>query len=1127
MKSGWKRWSALLAFALMWASLATAQVTTTAVSDTVYRADGTAAQGTVLISWNAFTMANGVSVPAGVKTVTLDAQGGLRVALAPNAGATPMGNYYTVVYHLTDGTVSKEYWVIPVTVPGGGAAKIAGVRNQVLPASVAMQTVSKQYVDTQIAQAQIGAIPLDSSPYVLKAGDTMSGPLVLPGDPVTATQAADKNYVDTNVTAVAAGINGKVALLPSATQVVSQPDNTELQVNRLNGELYASGFVASPSTDGVAAAQASPECVAGKCSVVIDANYSGTGVTAVASTSTHEHLKDERGAAEYHLYLDPHSPSSDDAIASTQRVQSTQPAATYGGNLYVAAESAEIDALSGGSNTALANGGSVPYFKSTYTAQSLTGNYYTLGQHLNTSSAANCYAVGDCIVESFSLNASGGARDASDEGSHMFDWLTYEDTHLFRATCASGCTPGSTSLTTTVVADGGTQGEGRYLIDTNPAKVISVGQLISGTVTTHGLADFSGSSFPVSVFLATAAAANPQATNVAPGTVTLPIATSGVASYFATNTAALPSTNGVACVADDVVQGLDEQFETAAFHVVDGTHVQLTLNKPHQSGATIAVGGLCGYGIESKVDTVGVLKQVFPVLGSTSATELLYAGGQTSVIGRMQTTGGYLNESFAVTSIVRSSNVATATVSGDARDLSGMAVTLSGASDPSFNGTFTMTSTASNKLQFTSTGADTTTSGGTVSVLTGSYALYPMAEVLSVMNAGTRAIDGAFTLAANTVNWAAGDTVEEPHYFQADVKPSYEVVTRYLPQRSGNSSRGLTYSGNVGPGTEGFNATNANAATEYRGEGGTHLLPSAGVGVNGPWKYAMDVEAGESAALHVGCNLHGCSKWNSTYALMLMDSASGATTDAITFAPQTRELEFNIAGGAASLGVNGFTTTTVNAQTMNVTTLNATSINGGVSASAITTGTIAAARLPVFGPSGATHAVGAVPDPGASAGATRYLREDGTWSVPIGGSASNVVFADMTYSTNYGAQATTNSSFFKILLPSVTTDTSGAWDATNNVYVVPVTGTYQVVTTLRFADSSTSGVNYGVGAAVAVADVPSFLWFTTPAATRNGAQNVRTVHLNAGDHLQMYGYVDGTAFSIQAAEMTIALLSAN
>jgi hypothetical protein len=38
----------------------------------------------------------------------------------------------------------------------------------------------------------------------------------------------------------------------------------------------------------------------------------------------------------------------------------------------------------------------------------------------------------------------------------------------------------------------------------------------------------------------------------------------------------------------------------------------------------------------------------------------------------------------------------------------------------------------------------------------------------------------------------------------------------------------------------------------------------------------------------------------------------------------------------------------------------------------------------VMGPSGGSHAVGMVPDPGAVVGSTRYLREDGSWVVPPG-----------------------------------------------------------------------------------------------------------------------------------------------
>ena len=76
--------------------------TTTNVQDTVYRADGTAASGTLLISWPAFTTAGGQPVAAGSTSVKLGAGGALSVGLAPNAGASPSGSYYTVVYQLSE-----------------------------------------------------------------------------------------------------------------------------------------------------------------------------------------------------------------------------------------------------------------------------------------------------------------------------------------------------------------------------------------------------------------------------------------------------------------------------------------------------------------------------------------------------------------------------------------------------------------------------------------------------------------------------------------------------------------------------------------------------------------------------------------------------------------------------------------------------------------------------------------------------------------------------------------------------------------------------------------------------------------------------------------------------------------
>jgi hypothetical protein len=276
-----------------------AQVATTQVADTIYHADGTVATGTVLISWPAFTTSNGDSVPSGSTSAVIAAGGALSVQLIPNAGSTPIGSYYTAVFHLDDSSVSRQYWVVPVSL---AAVKISAIESTVLPTTVAMQTVSKSYVDTAIAAAVTGH-PLDSTPYVLKAGDTMTGPLVLPADPVSATQAADKNYVDERVAAVSGGLGQMVSTLPSTTQVVAQPAGTQLEVNHLNGVEYASQFVNGRGNNGIANAVASPDCTSG-CEVKAEQDYTNETYSA-ASFNSQTHMKDARGGRQVDSYKNP------------------------------------------------------------------------------------------------------------------------------------------------------------------------------------------------------------------------------------------------------------------------------------------------------------------------------------------------------------------------------------------------------------------------------------------------------------------------------------------------------------------------------------------------------------------------------------------------------------------------------------------------------------------------------------------------------------------------------------------------------------------------------------------------------------------------------------------------------
>jgi lysophospholipase L1-like esterase len=1002
-RGGWALATILLAvpgILVLFAAAAMGQVVTTQVTDTIYRADGAPAGGTVLVSWPAFTTTAGQAVASGSTSATIASGGTLTLQLVPNAGANPVGTYYTAVYHLDDGSVNREYWVVPVSQT---RVHISSLRSTVLPTSVAMQTVSKSYVDTAIASAVAGH-PLDSSnPYVLKAGDTMTGPLELPGDPATPTQAATKNYVDTNIAQVASGLSQKISTLPAGDQAVAQPAGTQMSVNRLNGVQYASQYQDSRGGNGIANALVSSDCTSG-CELKADQTYVSPEKYTPSQWSNGTHVEDTRGGQRRDTYLNPENvivPGTEagqvisvtatrDTAAINQATNSRSPSSI----------GLEIDhqALGGGSNHFPDTiDATVPYFKMAYSALALRGTYNTQGQHGLAPMTTSCYGVGDCLIGAQLITASGGFRDNADEGAHPYDIQVREDTNVFAGVCSSGCTAGSTSLAITPSANPGTQGDGRFLINTNPAKVLKTGSLTgSGAAGPNPSASFSGTSFPVSTFFQTATAAVSQANNVAPGTVTMAIATSGLPTGFASNTASAPAQSGVACVADPAA--LDngvEKFEAVNYTVVDGTHLQLTLNRAHAAHATVSIGGLCGYGLEQVVDTSNGIRQIFPVIGSYSSTGLYYAGGTSAIVGQNATTSAFVNLSAAITSVVRSGNTVTLTIAGNLSvDLNGLTLTVAGVSDASYNGSFVVTTTAGNKFTYTQTGSDSSSSGGTISLVTGGYALYPMAEVLSVMNPATKLVDGKMTLAPNTVSWSTSDTVEQPHYYQEKLSADVQFIGQTTPRPSSNQVAGVQYEGNNGPGLQGWMINNAAPATNYYGNGGTHTVPDAALVTKGPWRRTMVLQAGEQAVFGIHCNSHGCGKWNSAYNIFELDSTVGV--DTMGFTPSTSALNLNLRGTPYSFTPQAFTAGTINVGTINATTLN---------------GSIAASQLPVFHASGTSHSQGVVPDPGSTAGSTRFLREDGTWSVPAGGtgttgSAVLPVGASADYSFKEGTGST-------------------------------------------------------------------------------------------------------------------------
>ncbi len=113
-----------------------------------------------------------------------------------------------------------------------------------------------------------------------------------------------------------------------------------------------------------------------------------------------------------------------------------------------------------------------------------------------------------------------------------------------------------------------------------------------------------------------------------------------------------------------------------------------------------------------------------------------------------------------------------------------------------------------------------------------------------------------------------------------------------------------------------------------------------------------------------------------------------------------RDASGNFSAGTITAALSGNATTATTATNFSgslsgdVTgTQSATQINSANSGigdrliSGVNTGTttINALRLPAMVGSGATHAAGLVPDPGVTAGTTKFLREDGSWQVPAGG----------------------------------------------------------------------------------------------------------------------------------------------
>ena len=100
-------------------------------------------------------------------------------------------------------------------------------------------------------------------------------------------------------------------------------------------------------------------------------------------------------------------------------------------------------------------------------------------------------------------------------------------------------------------------------------------------------------------------------------------------------------------------------------------------------------------------------------------------------------------------------------------------------------------------------------------------------------------------------------------------------------------------------------------------------------------------------------------------------------------------------------------------------------------------------------------------------------------------------------------------------------DNNSNYSGANNVYIVPKSGYYQIITNFRLVDGG-DAISYGQGAHTSNADNPYFLWsYSNP--SRQGLVNVRSTYFSALDEIRMIAYADTATVFIRGAMTIIPL----
>ena len=531
----------------------------------------------------------------------------------------------------------------------------------------------------------------------------------------------------------------------------------------------------------------------------------------------------------------------------------------------------------------------------------------------------NCYGNGDCVGLSMDTISYGGPSTLADEGNEGSRIENGEGGQVFSAIVGSIATAadGSVTLSTNTQTAAGTQGEGRLVID--KTKVYNAGY-IANIGMSGGNMQWTGSS-----------AANWDATygTGTQTTLTAAVQNPGTTNSFPQSSAPLSVASTTGFTVGHLACVWDYDYECEQITAVNpGVSITLaTVRQPHPSGAYVTTGGLSGYCIESEADRlspgnqngvtalpdVGVqqtIRNCIPIMWNSAGNVANLFTGRATLPGngdkpttRAYTQMGGVGATCSVT--VSGGHITALTASGGSGYIDGNPpqIVLSGityTTAPVLYATTGGGAVASGTIY--SAGAGITGTPTCAVVTSNPYDIYPAAKTYSVYNPTAGAVDGTLYTEPFSGTVAAGDTVEQPHYFdQSSYGDNNHFIGQVIPTTNFGAHNAINYvlTGLWQGNDAGINIYSDSDSSLFSGYPGApsilgrgQLIPGLYWSMAGAWRHyfsvfqppfagSQDVAAlngnGFNPAIgYVGCGALPCSSWSHYYWFYAAQTVAGS-----------------------------------------------------------------------------------------------------------------------------------------------------------------------------------------------------------------------------------------------------------